>query len=287
MDNRKLVVVIPTTHAVNAVTRLVHDILTSTICETSVIVVDNGPQADVHTWSGLDTRVSVVHHLRYLGSGEAFKAGVTYALSGHLGQFDWVLLLDHDARLSPSTLPLLLTTAAQAGDTTYSCFQGPHGAGWVPQSTVSLKFTGDVRSVPLKRAQWSGLLLPQRAAMLFNDFAPNYFFGWDDYLFSYTLIQLDLNIVGIPEAIVENNRDFTSDNIPTWRCYYQARNELLYLHDSEAPGVRSRMLVIATGRRLRVAVGMLRRGRLTSGIATLRGLRDGLLGVRGMTISPR
>lgn len=269
------VVVIPTTHRVPQVIELASDVLASCPIAADIIVVDNSPNASLAPWV-LPPRHHVIVVPKFLGSGEAFRVGAIAAL--RLAP-DWVLLLDHDARLSSDSVAELFRVANTDESCAYSCNQNGTGSGW---SVFAGGAFGQVEweancleLVPVHLAQWSGLLLSRRATHLLAEFESSYFFGWDDWLFTHRLNEAHCQVFGVPQAVIGNVRDSQTSS---WRSYYQSRNHLLFLRDCgvKRPGVYARAMT----QRLRVGVGQVRQRQLSSGLATIRGTAAGCAGRR-------
>jgi GT2 family glycosyltransferase len=272
----RTIVVVATTHRVPEVTRLVDEVFAAHWI-TEALIVDNSPRAASEPWK-VDSRRHLVIEPVFLGAGEAFRRGVAAALA--LGA-NRVLLLDHDARVAPASLDELFRAAAHSSDRVYSCNQNGSGSGWsmfrrgrfVPIEWPSEQL--ELASVDL--AQWSGLLLPHGAAEILSNFRTEYFFGWDDWLFTHQLAASGWRVSGVPHAVVENARDARTF---AWRSYYQSRNQFLFLRDCGVrdPAVYWRAVV----QRTRVGLGQARNGKRMDGLATSRGTLAGILGRRGL-----
>jgi GT2 family glycosyltransferase len=240
------------------------------------VVVDNGARASNEGWD-----LAPPHQLHvdsaYLGSEGAFRVGAELISADPPS---WTLLLDHDAGLKDATVALLLAAATKPR-TVYSANQGGHGGGWnrwhgIPEST---------RPDELELAPWSGLLLPPDALPVLVDQHSGYFFGRDDYLFSWRLHSAGFQLVGVPAAVVRNDRR-EGDYLAPWRAYYAARNHLLFVHDVDR-GQASRDRLTALQVWSKMFAGALTHRQWGRANAIAKGVVDGVRGRRGMTIPPR
>lgn len=144
-----LAVVIPTTHRVEHVVQLVHQVRTTSPILTTFTIVDNCPNASEAGWEALDGYVVIRE--RYLGSEQGFVLGLRSAPSA-----DWYLLLDHDAEVDETFLPTLFAavgddnsvySANQRGDSwSWSMRQ------WVPRPATLLGGGTTTSTVPINLA---------------------------------------------------------------------------------------------------------------------------------------
>ena len=148
-----LTVVIPTTHAVDSVRRLITSLRALLDENLEIVLVDNGPTAS-DVWDDVD--VMVVDR-QYLGSEGSFTRGLVAARST-----ERYLLLDHDAELSEDSLEILLGAAKCYPDSVLSANQNGDGRSWRVSDGDDLESFGK-KTIPVLGAPWSGLLLTARA----------------------------------------------------------------------------------------------------------------------------
>lgn len=269
MGTKRLAVVIPTTHSVDAVTILIANVRRQ-LSQAYVVVVDNGPAAS-NTLSEAADRLIV--RSEYLGSERAFLVGLEAA-----GEADRYLLLDHDAEIGPGFLGILLDLSDDYPDVVLSANQCGTAAGWWFAKPKHF----DSRTVALRAAQWSGLLLTPAARAILLEQKSGYFFGWDDYLAVHRLRDHDIQVLGVPAATVANNRSPGAELAP-WRGYYDARNEVLFQRDTQASRLE---WCKAVYRRIRALYRFARGGHTSMAIAMGKGFVHGLMGRRGYSITP-
>jgi GT2 family glycosyltransferase len=266
----ELAVIIPTTHWVERVTALVHRIRDTSPVTTTVVIVDNGPKAERDPWAGVADRLIV--DKRWLGTEQAFATGLRSEPTA--SRF---LLLDHDARLEPTTIERLLEAG---GDDENACCSGNHnGSGecWSYLPGVPVPGFGEQDVTSVDFAPWSGLLLSAEGAKVVINHDSGYFFGWDDYLASWRIRSAGLQLLGVRTAVVWN--DGTTMRAP-WRLYYGTRNQLL-LHRQTRAGSLSKITLLRLKQLLDLAIR-----RDPSALAVLRGIGDAVIGRRGMRVAP-
>ncbi|MGH9067109.1 MAG: glycosyltransferase family 2 protein [Acidimicrobiales bacterium] len=279
MHSVDLAVVIPTTHRVREVRRLVEDVRSSSPVPVLIFVVDNGPSANSRDWEGLPATVSV--DSRYLGSEGSFLVGARLAAEA---EPRWCLFLDHDATLAPQALPTLLRIAERDPDACYGASLGEKGENWDHRRSGK----GDAHDMTAERiaicqTSWSGLLLNPAGLRRMIPLQCGYFFDWDDYYMCSMLAEAGVRMLGVPCVSVGNDRR-EGDYLSPWRAYYATRNYLLLLRDTHR--IWSRELIAALSFDLKRIYGAAITKRPDRAMATLRGLGDGLLNRRGMRFSP-
>jgi GT2 family glycosyltransferase len=265
-------VVVPTTHRVENVLKLAQQVRATSPLVTTITVVDNGPSADRSGWNELDGNVVV--RRSYLGAEQAFVLGLKSAPSA-----DWYLLLDHDADLHEICLATLFAAATDT-DAVYSANQGGDGRAWNRGNGMAPEpMDLTTETVAVKFAPWSGLLLNPRAADIVKSQDSGYFFGWDDYLACWRLTHAGMQIWGVPEAVVGNDR--LDDWRAPWRAYYRSRNHVLFYRETGFGDMAT--LLKVRGKDLH---GAFLDHRLDRTSAMVRGLMDGLLNRRGARMIP-
>jgi GT2 family glycosyltransferase len=260
-------------HAVVRVEKLIHYIRTNCSWPSRFVVVDNGPDATDNMWSdGIDT---LLIENRYLGSEQAFMEGLRAA-----GDAERYLLLDHDASISDESLATLLDYGAQKPASVICASHGYNHAGW-RIGEVRPGSDGPGGLVPLQASQWSGYLLNRQARdMLLSRRPSGFFFYWDDWLATWFLRSQGVEVLGTAAAVVWNHR---TDLDSPWKMYYEVRNGLLYARDTGQPFGARWEAYVRSGRR---ALGQARRRNWKLFAAASRGFRDGLVGRRGMVLTP-
>lgn len=258
---KSLAVVIPTTHRVEAVSRLVEQVRATCPVPVSFSIVDNGPDASEEEWG-----LRVIVRSDYLGSEGGFVLGLREA-----PEAERYLLLDHDAVLEDDCLRLLLSAAG--AEHIASANQGGKGERWDRFHGFGPPARDWTGPAYVALAPWSGLLLDAQAreAVIAQD-SSGYFFGWDDYLACWRLGRAGMKILGVPGAVVWNLQDPPQP----WRSYYFTRNHLLFYRDTRIGDWR-RILWF----RLVLAKRAVTARRLSDAAAQLRALTDGALNRRG------
>ena len=269
-----LSIVIPTTHRVYPVKRLLGEIEASCPLQWTVTIVDNGPNANLVDW-GEELAERVIVRNSYLGSEQAFLLGLRSA-----PEATWYLFLDHDAQLQGDTLPILFS-AAEDTDATYSCNQNGDGSSWDRQNGRAPAARNVMtRVISIKFAPWSGLLLGSRGAQVIRSHDSGLFFYWDDYLVCWLIARAGIKIWGVPAAVVENE-NIAYDQLSPWRAYYKARNNILFYRDTGHGSIVE--LTLVQGKDLFTALIHLRLNRFR---AVCMGIFDGVRNQRGPRMTP-
>ena len=269
-----LCVVIPTTHRCQAVDQLARHLISTSPVTTSVLVVDNCPEASQTGWA--TDHYQLVLRPHYLGSEQAFVLGLQLAPNA-----ERYLMIDHDATVDAPFLGRLLAAATDP-DAVYSANQNGDGSSWDRRNgRAPMPRDLTPTAIEVNFAPWSGMLLNRRAAEVVKAQNSGFFFFWDDYRVCYVLREAGFTIWGVPAAAVTNDNN-ANQSPSAWRTYYRARNHILFHRETKYGGLFE--LTLCRGKEILMLLpGPGRSGRVA---ANLRGIRDGLMGRRGARMSP-
>lgn len=267
-------VVVPTTHRVREVEDLVRRVEATSPTRVKVVVVDNGPRASAKGWR-LPPTCRLLILPDYQGSEAAFLAGASALAAYSPGR---LLFLDHDAVLEDTTIKRLLAAATDTGSV-YSANQGGDCGCWdrwwgnlSPRRELTAP-----EAVAL--APWSGLLVPHQAVATVVSQSSGYWFTWDDALLSHRLRLAGFRIVGVPDAVLHNERR-EGDYLLAWRAYYGSRNHILFCRDLGSGNEHLRMDQVL-GIWAKFFLGALTRRQWGRAWAIASGVVDGILDRRG------
>jgi GT2 family glycosyltransferase len=290
--NLSICVCIPTTHEVDAVSLLAKQILSGTARPDDLVILDNGPIANRDDWSPT-LRASVLVDPHILGSAAAFLECLRIA---RVRGFEFALLIDHDAEVTPDLIQRFKETLARVnGPVVLSANTNGCGDGWAylgpyrltkPNAAIRSAITSGSNLVPIDFAPWSGMLIPtmdpdtiQLGSIL------RLFFSWDDYSFCAMLRRNGVSIIGALEAGIIHP---VTGRRASWKAYYEVRNSVLFSRAwIDSPLVR----FVTVGLELlrwSLLAGFGTRGRSSRNTMLLaaRGLRDGILGRVGSPLLP-
>jgi GT2 family glycosyltransferase len=198
--------------------QLLKRLLSAPVPELSrVILVDNSPQLFPHITL---PRLQLLRPHQNLGYAAGINCGLGALFASGIASHDWVLIMNNDLRLTPHTLPRLLSWLKSRASITYLA-----GAeGWrlnyltgraAPTSTSPHYLDGSL--LVAAGAVWARLKgLPEE-----------YFLYWEDVALAHRARRLGLPLLAIPQLEVSNPG--ATRSLASSKLYYLVRNGAYFL----------------------------------------------------------
>lgn len=236
MDDLKFAVVIVTYNRKELLKECIQNVLRQTAGFHKIIIIDNastdGTKEELTLYQDMEN-VRIIRETENMGGACGFHNGLKAALQY---EWDWVLLIDDDAILSPDYMEQLKNNiimrdgniGAYTGTVmTQGRIAGEHRAvnRWkrLYQTTMvgEAAYKGD--SFPLDYASFCGLLIKRSIVELIGLPEKELFIRCDDFEYSLR-IRRHTQIVNINAAVLNHKTRIAGGKDMSWKLYYAIRN---------------------------------------------------------------
>ncbi len=272
----------------------------------AILIVDNG-SSDATLQRSFPENVSIIRHGENLGTNGAVHSGMRFAIDHG---YEWIWIFDADSAPRPDALEMLLDfyhrlpkesqkyvhrlSSLPVDITTRDEF---HGMILTARGFKHLEPPSGAQPYECTSTIWTGSLFQIAAVRDIGLPAINYVLDWGEYVYGYYGARKGYRAYVVQTSIVDHNIDkmptsaiharvsfgpigFNVMEIPPVRLYYIIRNGLsFWLHEFHGRSLRQTLRVVPSWSWIpKHIIKFILLGRWKELTASLRGIRDGVLG---------